>query len=287
VYNLSGGYKIWEYAVKKQSNEDIYEGLIVKKDDQIYQQSANSDEQELSSIRVDACGLQCPGPILKLKKVFETAQNGQMFEITATDPGFAKDVDSWCKITGNKLQSLKHENGKVIATAQKIKQVATPMKQSPVDGKSFVVFSDDFDKALATFVIANGAASTGKKVTLFFTFWGLNVIKKSNKPTVKKDFMGKMFSLMMPASSKKLKLSKMNMGGMGSKMMRHRMDSLGVDSLETMIQMAIENGVKMIACQMSMDVMGVKKEELFDHVEIAGVASFLESSEESNLNLFI
>ena len=136
-------------------------------------------------------------------------------------------------------------------------------------------------------ILANGAASTGKKVTMFFTFWGLNVIKKTNKPAVKKDFMGKMFSMMMPSDSKKLKLSKMNMLGMGTWMMRKRMEKLGVDSLEKMIQTAIDNGVEMIACQMSMDVMGVKKEELFDNVQIGGVAAFLESAEESNMSLFV
>ena len=122
---------------------------------------------------------------------------------------------------------------------------------------------------------------------MFFTFWGLNVIKKTNKPAVKKDFMGKMFSMMMPSDSKKLKLSKMNMLGMGTWMMRKRMEKLGVDSLEKMIQTAIDNGVEMIACQMSMDVMGVKKEELFDNVQIGGVAAFLESAEESNMSLFV
>ena len=287
VFNLSGGYKTWEYAAKKQSNEDIYDNLIVKKDDQIYQHATNALHQDITAIKVDACGLQCPGPILKLKKVFETAQSGQVFEITATDPAFAKDVDSWCKITGNKLQSVKYEHGKVIALAQKAKPIQKTGNVSVSDEKTFVVFSDDLDRALASFVIANGAASTGKKVTMFFTFWGLNVIKKTNKPAVKKDFMGKMFSMMMPSDSKKLKLSKMNMLGMGTWMMRKRMEKLGVDSLEKMIQTAIDNGVEMIACQMSMDVMGVKKEELFDNVQIGGVAAFLESAEESNMSLFV
>ena len=287
VFNLSGGYKTWEYAAKKQSNEDIYDNLIVKKDDQIYQHATNALHQDITAIKVDACGLQCPGPILKLKKVFETAQSGQVFEITATNPAFAKDVNSWCKITGNKLQSVKYEHGKVIALAQKAKPIQKTGNVSVSDEKTFVVFSDDLDRALASFVIANGAASTGKKVTMFFTFWGLNVIKKTNKPAVKKDFMGKMFSMMMPSDSKKLKLSKMNMLGMGTWMMRKRMEKLGVDSLEKMIQTAIDNGVEMIACQMSMDVMGVKKEELFDNVQIGGVAAFLESAEESNMSLFV
>ena len=145
-----------------------------------------------------------------------------------------------------------------------------------------IVFSDDLDKALASFVIANGAASTGKKVTMFFTFWGLNVIKKREKPAVSKDIFGKMFGWMLPANSEKLKLSKMNMGGAGSWMKKKR-----IDSLESLMAQAVENGIEMIACTMSMDVMGVKKEELMDNVVLGGVATYLERAEDANVNLFI
>ncbi|WP_304958728.1 DsrE/DsrF/DrsH-like family protein, partial [uncultured Parabacteroides sp.] len=152
---------------------------------------------------------------------------------------------------------------------------------------TLIVFSDDLDKALASFVIANGAASTGKKVTMFFTFWGLNVIKKQQKPAVSKDIFGKMFGWMLPAHSGKLKLSKMNMGGAGSWMMRLIMKKKRIDSLESLIRQAVDNGVEMIACTMSMDVMGVQKEELMDNVTLGGVASYLERAEEANVNLFI
>jgi peroxiredoxin family protein len=143
------------------------------------------------------------------------------------------------------------------------------------------------DRALASLVIANGAAAMGSKVTLFFTFWGLNVIKKSDKPRVEKDMMGKMFGSMMAKDAGDLKLSKMNMMGVGAKMMKKRMLAKKVDSLEDMLQTAMENGVQMIACQMSMDVMGVDKEELMEGVEIGGVATYLEEADQSNLNLFI
>ena len=149
------------------------------------------------------------------------------------------------------------------------------------------MFSDDLDKALASFVIANGAASTGKKVSMFFTFWGLNVIKKSQKPAVEKDIWGRMFSWMLPSDSKALKLSQMNMMGIGSKMMRFLMKKKKIDSLESLIAQAREQGVEFIACTMSMDVMGVKKEELLDDVTLGGVATYLERTEEANLNLFI
>jgi peroxiredoxin family protein len=155
------------------------------------------------------------------------------------------------------------------------------------DNKTLIVFSDDLDRALASFVIANGAVASGKKVSIFFTFWGLNVIKKVEKPAVKKDFMGKMFGLMLPSSSKKLSLSKMNMGGMGSKMMRMIMKDKRIDSLESLMQQAKDNGVEFIACSMSMDVMGIKREELMDGVTIGGVAAYLDRAENANVNLFI
>lgn len=149
------------------------------------------------------------------------------------------------------------------------------------------MFSDELDKALATFVLANGAAATGKKVTIFFTFWGLNVIKKVQKPSVKKDFFGKMFSMMLPSNSKRLKLSKFNMFGAGSAMMRNIMKTKNIDSLESLMQQAINNGVEFIACQMSMDVMGVKREELLDNVTVGGVATYINKADDANINLFI
>lgn len=136
-------------------------------------------------------------------------------------------------------------------------------------------------------MLANGAAATGKKVTIFFTFWGLNAIKKEVKPEVKKDFFGRMFGMMLPSSSKKLKLSKMNMGGIGRKMMRHIMKQKNVDSLESLRDQAIRNGVEFIACQMSMDVMGVTRDELLDEVTIGGVATYMNRAEQANVNLFI
>ena len=136
-------------------------------------------------------------------------------------------------------------------------------------------------------MLANGAAATGKKVTIFFTFWGLNAIKKAVKPQVKKDLFGKMFGWMLPSDSRKLKLSKMNMGGIGARMMRYVMQQKGIDSLESLRSQAIENGVEFIACQMSMDVMGIDKSELLDNVTIGGVATYMERAEQSKVNLFI
>ena len=280
VRNLSGGYKTWSVAtapVKEVApcNPGSSEG-------------AHCECSAIPTLKVDACGLMCPGPVMQLKKNYETLKTGEQLQITATDQAFGKDVASWCKVTGAELVALENKNGVVAATIRKQEKTAPHASvQNNADNKTLIVFSDDLDKALASFVIANGAASTGKKVTMFFTFWGLNVIKKQQKPAVSKDIFGKMFGWMLPAHSGKLKLSKMNMGGAGSWMMRLIMKQKRIDSLESLIQQAVDNGVEMIACTMSMDVMGVQKEELMDNVTLGGVASYLERAEEANVNLFI
>ena len=282
VRNLSGGYKTWSVATAPIKE-------IVSHKPEIPESTSygNSDSQ-INLLKVDACGLMCPGPVMQLKKNYEALKIGEQLQITATDQAFGKDVTSWCKMTGAELVALENKNGVVAATIRKQEKTAScEISRNNANNKTLIVFSDDLDKALASFVIANGAASTGKKVTMFFTFWGLNVIKKQHKPTVTKDIFGKMFGWMLPTHSGKLKLSKMNMGGAGSWMMRLIMKRKRIDSLESLIQQAIDNGVEMIACTMSMDVMGVQKEELMDNVTLGGVASYLERAEEANVNLFI
>lgn len=279
IRNLSGGYKTYSVASGEQSNPIEFSETLINSNDEI-------TDYKPEILQVDACGLQCPGPIVKLKKHYSEVNNGEHIRISATDPGFAKDVASWCNITGARLVEVKNNNGVINATIEKQENKSCKMLSNG-DNKTLIVFSDDLDKALASFVIANGAAATGKKVTMFFTFWGLNVIKKQNAPKVHKDIFGRMFGMMLPKSSLKLKLSKMNMGGIGSKMMRYIMKDKKIDSLESLINQAAESGVEMIACTMSMDVMGVKKEELFDNVTLGGVATYLERAEDANVNLFI
>lgn len=288
VYNLSGGYLTYEHATQKQSNEDIFSKDVIGKDDHIYQSDPEkSSTPSGKTFEADACGLQCPGPIMRLKLEMDRLANGDQLRISATDQGFAKDVPAWCKMTGNTLIGIETEGRKIVATVQKGGAVEQSVGVAGGRNKTIVVFSDDMDRALASFVIANGAATTGKKVTMFFTFWGLNIIKRTNKPKVEKDFMGKMFGMMMPSSSKGLALSKINFAGMGPLLMRKRMKDKNVDSLEMMIMQAKHAGVEMIACQMSMDIMGVMAEELIDGVTIGGVATYLSEAEQANLNLFI
>lgn len=289
VRNLTGGYKTYELAVDNHSNDPaeikrVTSAIAVEPEIQIV-------GEPIQQITVDACGLQCPGPVMQLKKNMEQLANGGQLTIKATDGGFVRDVESWANMTGNRLLSLEQEKGIITAVLERGTCSVTlgtgNVSTDRATGKTIVVFSDDLDKALASFVIANGAASTGRKVTMFFTFWGLSVIKKAHPGTVEKETTGKMFGMMLPAGSKKLALSKMNMFGIGTRMMRGIMKNKKIDSLESLIQQAQENGIEFIACQMSMDVMGVKKEELLDGVTIGGVATYLERAEEANVNLFI
>ena len=282
VYNLSGGLKVYRAVVADQDNTvelPSYSTQVSDEESKLY------DKQILE---VDACGLQCPGPIMKLKDEVDTLEYGSRLEIKASDPGFYNDVASWCSVTGNELVSRSKADGVISAVIERKNKTKEGFSvSSQGDNKTIIVFSDDMDRALASFVIANGALAMGKKVTMFFTFWGLNVIKKEQKPRVSKDLMGRMFGWMMPSSNKKLKLSKMNMGGMGSAMMRRRMKAKNVNALDLMIKEAKFKGVNMIACQMSMDIMGVDKAELMDEVKIGGVANYLEETEKANLNLMV
>ena len=242
---------------------------------------------EIKTLRVDACGLQCPGPVLRLKQTIDTMTEGERLEMVSTDAGFSRDAQAWCNSTGNILLSNTEERGKYTVVIEKGSPGACRGAVSGGRGKTLIMFSDDLDKALATFVLANGAAATGEKVTIFFTFWGLNVIKKVHKPKVEKDIFGRMFSMMLPSSSLRLKLSKMHMLGIGSRMMRHIMKIRGIESLGALRDQALAQGVEFIACQMSMDVMGVKREELLDEITVGGVATYMERADNANVNLFI
>lgn len=283
VYNLSGGYKTYSCAVADHSMTNTCD-MEVKDDGVVESKGVNT----MKTVNIDACGLQCPGPIIQLKKNYDQISVGDRLEIKVTDQAFGEDLNGWCRMVGAELIEMNNSGGVITATVEKKAKTDTCLVSAGIkDNKTLVVFSDDLDRALASFVIANGAAASGKKVSIFFTFWGLNVIKKTNKPAVQKDFMGKMFGMMLPSSSKKLGLSQMNMGGLGSKMMRGVMKNKNIDSLENLMQQALDNGVEFIACSMSMDVMGIKKEELLDNITIGGVAAYLDRAENANVNLFI
>lgn len=288
VKNLSGGYKTYQLAVSKQSNEDIYEYDRIMKNDELKTADCGGGNCRADAdIKVDACGLQCPGPIMQVYNTVKSMNYGEVLQVRATDPGFQADIKAWCERTGNRLVSMNYDNGAFTAYIKKEKLTEVAAEVQRGSGKTLVVFSNDLDKAIATFIIANGAASMGRKVTLFFTFWGLNILRKHGKVNVKKDFLSRMFGIMMPRGSRKLSLSKMNMGGMGAMLIRFIMKKKNAASLEELIEQAKSSGIELVACNMSMDIMGIKKEELIDGVKIGGVASFLGSAEESDMSLFI
>ena len=214
------------------------------------------------------------------------------------DPGFSRDIVSWCRRTGNTLLSNEKDGVEYIACIQKGTEqggcppcvpdsVAGCSTVETPQGKTIIVFDGDMDKVLASFIIANGALAMGRPVTMFFTFWGLTALRKTDRRPIKKKFMEKMFDRMLPRGPGKLKLSKMNMGGIGTAMMRSIMKDKNIDSLEELMKKAMDAGVKIIACSMSMVVMGIREEELIDGVEIGGVGTYLGEAEESNVNLFI
>ena len=276
VYSLMGGITLYKELVKNR------EGKVAAKIPTTVGASVNNSE----IIKIDACGLQCPGPIMKVSNALNNANEGDIFEITSTDRGFKSDIGAWCESTGNTLVDLKQDKAKIVATIAKGGQEVGNKVINNGNGQTIVVFSNDLDKALASFIIANGAKASGKDVTMFFTFWGLNILRKSNV-NVKKGFIDKMFGLMMPKGAEKLTLSKMNMGGMGSAMMKWIMKNKNISTLSELIKQAQDSGVKFIACNMSMDVMGIKEEELIDGVEIGGVAKYISESNNANSNLFI
>ncbi len=152
---------------------------------------------------------------------------------------------------------------------------------------TMVLFSGDFDKVMAAFIIANGALAMGKEVALFVTFWGLDAIKKPDMGTAGKNILEKMVTWMRPKGPAGLPTSKMNFGGIGPKLFNYMMGKKNVEPLSSLIEMAREFGLKIVACQMSMDVMGIKKEDLIDGIEVGGVAVFLSESYGSNTTLFV
>ena len=286
VANLTGGYKTWELVTAQESTGQALASELGR----VYAEGSGVPEDlpDRTLVRVDACGLQCPGPILRLKTEVDQAPEGARIALSATDPGFAKDVAAWCRVTGHVLHGVETAKGVLTATVEK-RTLAQQASQAPAGpkGATFIVFSDDLDRALASFVLANGAAASGKATTLFFTFWGLSLLKRRERPAVRKDLMGRMFGWMLPSHPGRLALSKLDFLGAGRLMIKARMKAKGVDSLEALMASARKAGVRLVACQMTMDLMGIAREEMLDGVEIGGVATYLESAGQSDVNLFI
>ncbi len=243
----------------------------------------------VQEVRIDACGLQCPGPIMRLATAVNQAAPGTAIVVTATDPAFAADVAAWCSSTGHELLAV--EPGAAGSTARiKVASGQAPaaaLDSAPGGGLSVVVFANDLDRAIAAFIIANGAASMGLPVTMFFTFWGINVLRRHERVAVRKNLIERMFGWMMPRGARRLALSKMHMLGIGAAMIRGIMRKHGVASLPELISSAQAAGVRMVVCTMSMDLMGFKREELIDGLDEGGVATYLDTARTGRINLFI
>ena len=278
VKNLAGGIKSKEKVILKAKEEEN-----VNKEN-----NSNIGKEE---DYLDLSGLSCPGPLVKIKEKIDKLQENEELKVKVSDPGFYNDIQAWSKVTKNPLLSLDKKDGLTYATLQKGKTSKVIEKNHEnmiIEDKSnmtMVVFSGDLDKAIAAFIIANGALTMGKKVTMFFTFWGLSILKKKNLS--KKNFIEKMFAMMLPKNSEDLPVSKMNFFGIGAKMIRSVMKKKNIMSLEELIKKAIDSGVNITACTMSMDVMGINKEELIDGINYGGVGQYLGEAEKSSNNLFI
>jgi peroxiredoxin family protein len=195
--------------------------------------------------------------------------------MTETRPTTLQEI-----VTAERVSALEERLAQLEAQMQQVRE------ELPENRVSIIVFSGDLDKVLPAFIIATGAAAMGMQVSLFFTFWGLNALKK-RRDLSGKGFLEKLFALMTPVGTEGLGVSKMNFFGIGAKLLRTLMKRKQVASLEELAQMAREMGVKIIACQMSMDVLGITKDELWDGIEVGGVATFLADATKSKITLFI
>ena len=287
VKNLNGGFSIYKSALMPQDNRIKFENDI-KNDKHRSISGLNSADKKI----LDVTGLQCPGPIIKIKNKISELKTGEVLEVKATDPGFENDIKVWTRQTGNTLLNIENTDGEILAEIKKGESFLRSKKPDEEAVKenstSLVIFSGDFDKVFAALVIANGALAMGNSVSIFFTFWGLNVLRKSNyKTRSKKGIIEKCFGIMMPKGVSKLKLSNMNFFGLGRKMINKVMKTKNIESLESLLEQYIENGGKITACTMSMDVMGIKKDELIENIEYGGVATYMENANKANHNLFI
>ena len=278
VRNLSGGYLTWKFT---------HQGLPApRREKPAPAAPATVPASSAPVVReLDVRTLACPGPIVRLKNEIEPLAPGSTLKVLAAS-SFAPDLEAWLKAGGHELLSLERKEEHLEALLRKGGgTVSSPAPGG--DGAAIVLFSNDFDKAMAALIIACGMAASGMKVGIFFTFWGLSVLRRNPGPRVSKGFVSRLFGWMLPRGAEKLALSKMNMAGIGTAMMKHVMKSRNVTSLPELIREARALGVRFVACEMAMDVMGLAREELIEVDEVAGVASFAQMARESGRTLFI
>lgn len=280
VYNLSGGWATWRlFHPEREEVKRSGEGEQEKEDPPAVQPSSTLDLRQLP----------CPGPVVQLKAAFSKAADGSAFKVLA-DATFEGDLRRWCAANGCTASGLVKHGGELEAMLVKGGPQLSPSTSSrPAEhSAAIVLFSNDLDKALAAMILANGLAASGAKVGIFFTFWGLSVLRKNPAPVLRRSFVSRMFGWMLPKGAEQLVLSKMNMLGLGTTMMKDVMRRQNIMTLPSLIKSAKAAGVKFIACDMAMGVMGLTREDLIDEVdEVAGVAAFAELAKKSTNTLFI
>ena len=282
--NLSGGYLTWkQYQPEKWMPTD--EQIELATTGSEGGPSLAGDDEEPKTV-VDVRALQCPGPVVRIKKELDGLGEGAAIKVLAA-PVFAPDLANWAASCGHKVVKIAQKDGHLEAIVRKGTPLPCTGAAGSANSGAMVLFSNDLDKALAALIIATGMAAAGMQVSIFFTFWGLSVLRKNPGPQVKKSLLSAMFGWMLPKGATKLALSKMHMAGMGTAMMKYVMASQNVASLPEMLQNARAMGVKFIACDMAMGVMGITREELIDVDEVAGVATFIARAKESGPTLFI
>jgi peroxiredoxin family protein/TusA-related sulfurtransferase/rhodanese-related sulfurtransferase len=258
---------------------------------------------------LDVCGIACPGPIMAIRKALPNVKPGCELRVVASDTGFYNDFKSFCRVNNLTVVSLTKSNGLITGqlrvpgdegvTSQPVEKAAEASSSNSLASSkdlSLVVFSGELDKVLAAFVLANGAIAMGGKVTMFFTFWGLNALRTShhqgshgsdNLHHGNLDIMDKMLRLMLPNGADALPLSHLQMGGLGPIAMKLQMKQKHLPNLPDLMKDATQGGVRMVACTMSMSALGILESDLVSGVELGGVADFLDASSQSKTTLFI
>ena len=297
VANLSGGYLTWKSfhaapqvpAGHAPSAPTCLSASMMKESMKDALNKAGPDDGLPMAPKkmVDVRALACPGPVVRLKQEMDGLANGETLQLTAS-VSFASDLNSWIASSGNELISQTATDHHLVALIMKrSSEDARVTRSATSDQAAIILFSNDLDKALAALIIACGMAAAGQKVGVFFTFWGLSVLRKNPAPSVAKSLLSTMFGWMLPKGAQKLALSKMHMAGMGTEMMKYVMRQQNVPTLQELMVQAKGMGVKFIACEMAMNVMGLTREELVEIDDVAGIASFAEMAKQSGTTLFI
>jgi len=291
VQTLSGGSHTFRFfhELEPDDTRSIPAVLSYAEKESIF---TREPEPTGNRVNLDCTGLACPGPVMRLSETMAGLGRGDEVEVTVSDPGFGSDGPAWAKRQGHEVISMERSGPGYVAVFRKggsgaLAGVGGGLAASGKPKTSFVVFSGDLDKQIAAFIIANGAISMGEDVSMFFTFWGLNALRKENPPKRQMKMMDKMFSTMMPKDANHLTLSQMNMMGAGTAMIKGVMKQHGVPSLPELMHSAKFAGAKFVACNMTMDLLGIAESDLIDGVEFGGVATFLGEAAESHNTLFI